>query len=141
MNSAQSPPPRPWPTGEHEDYTAFRLLVTVAERNGWVFSEHGFLGPADEKAANGMSSSGTRQIAYALLKEAMLREVFFEALILQSEDKEFLAAYAAADPDKKRQIESRLFKASRKVVLGTLDKWGPNMVRGVLGMMASSSGK
>lgn len=139
VEDAQGAPPRPWVTGSHKTHTVFRLIVTVCETvRGWTFSEHEFASRADELLASAIPSGGTRQIAHALFQEALIRELFLEALMLQQEHPGYLRAFKDADEQGRTVIADRLADAAALVFTKLVFKVGKGTARGVLEMMAGS---
>ena len=134
---SQAPPPLPWKRGKTELATIFHLKLTVVENQaGWVFSEHEFLKPKDQKLAEGLSMDGNRQIAHSLFMEAVKREIFLCANTLQHHDKDYLKKYAASSTEEKAFAAAKLSLAARGIFTATFDKMGDGMAQTVLEMLA-----
>lgn len=117
----------------------FRVQVEVAETpDGWVYSTHDFMGDEDCKLAIGMQSQGNRQIAFALTREATLRELYLDCLIKLSEDKDFLNRYVAASPEDKIKLEKQLATGATEIIAQTVANFAPKGAKGVLEMLAGS---
>jgi hypothetical protein len=132
-----SPPPTPWEKGAQKGYTAFSLTVDVCEDEfGRVWSGHSFESDTDEETALQLKNGGAPQVAYALLTEAMRREVFVLMLMRMSQDPEFLQQWRDADEEVKRGLEAELGFAARQVMTDTLSKMVAGVGREILTMLS-----
>ena len=130
------PPPRPWKKGVHQTYKALVLEVHVCQdETGRVWSSNSFQGSEDEQTALKMPQGGTEQVAYALLTEALRREVFVDALVHLSRDPQFLVHYVAGDPETREEMEEHLTRAAREVMFTTMEKMGTAPAKEVLDLM------
>ena len=94
-------PEKPWVKGVHPEYTALQLVVNVCQdQHGNVWSDHGFLSPADEVLARGLPQGGAPQLAHVFLTEAVRREAFMCALLELTKDPDFLSRRAAGQHDR-----------------------------------------
>jgi len=135
-----SRPPLPWKKGKSQDYTAFQLVVNVCQdEQGNVWSEHDFLSDEDQELARGLSQGGVPQIAHALLTEAVRRETFMCALIMQSKDPEFFQGWVKGTGEEKVAHEEQLGGYAQHVITRTLEKMGHRAAAGILAMMDAAS--
>jgi hypothetical protein len=131
-----TPPPQPWEKGQHEDYTCFQLIVEVLEdAEGGVWSQHR-MDPESAALSATLSGGGARQIAHALLIEAVRREVFAEVLVELSKRDGYLERYQNGDARKRQEIERALANAGLAYLVEMLPKLLPGVARDVLTMVA-----
>lgn len=89
--------------------TEVKLTVTIrTDANGAVMSTHDFASPQDAEKASKWASGGLRQIAQALLNEAVRREAFTSLLVQMTADPEYAQRYRVADPVKRAEMEEQL---------------------------------
>jgi hypothetical protein len=89
--------------------TEVKLTVTVrSDANGAVLSTHDFTSPEDALQASKWTSGGLRQIAQALLNEAVRREAFTSLLVQMTADPEYAQRYQVADSTKRAEMEQQL---------------------------------
>jgi hypothetical protein len=133
---SNTPPERPWKKGQQDGYTCFSVeIVVCADDKGAVWSEHR-LGQDDAVLSQTLQGGGARQIAHALLVEAIRREVFVDVLVELSKKNGYLERYQAADEAGKRGIERDLSNAGLAVLVGVLPKLLPGTAREVLEMVS-----
>jgi len=85
------PPPLPWSKGTHEDHAVAVIEVLVCQsKPGAVFSAHTVQGPEDQAVLMTWPSGGQRQVAHALLVEALRREAVVGLLVKMTKDPEYL---------------------------------------------------
>lgn len=133
------PPERPWVTGQHPEYTAFNLVVSVCQdRLGRVYSGHDFQSPKDAAAALALPQAGVKQVAYGLLVEAVRRELFVEILIALSTSNGYLEGWAGATEETRRQIERDLGATASLVMSRVIEKMAPECAREVLSMLTAT---
>lgn len=131
------PPPFPWKKGKQKGYTAFSLEVTVCQDdNGWVFSVHDAASEEDSQIISGLPNHGVEQIAYALLTEALRRELYVEVLLALTQDRELVSQWTTGDPPRKQEIEHMLTNACVSIITKTMGKMVPDLAKEVLTMMA-----
>jgi len=135
-----NPPPKPWESGKHPTYTAYRLVITVCQDEfGNLWSEHDFLTPEDKVVAEGTRYQGVPQVAHALLTEAVLREVYTSAMVLMSRDPQFLVKIREESESRQAVVEE-LAKGAQHVFSETAKKMLPGALTAVLNMLLSSQG-
>jgi len=133
-----NPPEQLQHKGEHDGHRTIVLEVRVCEDpTGRVWSEHNFQSAEDETLCGQMAGGGVRQVAHALLTEALRRETFVSVLAKLSADPTFLAAYAGEGREKQQEIERQVGDAVREVLWLTSGKMGADTAREVLSMMAA----
>ena len=133
---SDQPPEQPWEKGQQEDYTCFGLEVVICEdAEGGVWSEHR-LSAEDAALAQTLSGGGARQIAHALLLEAVRREAFCGVLVELSKQDGYLERYQEAGEEEKRGIERVLANAGLAYLVEMLPRLLPGIARSVLSMMA-----
>ena len=133
-----NPPEQMRQKGEHDGHRTVVLEVRFCENpTGRVWSEHSFQTAEDETLSREMRGGGVRQVAHALLTEALRRETFVSALAKMSADPGFLSTYATADDEKQRELEQQLGGEVREVIWRTLGKMGSDAAREVLLLLAS----
>lgn len=133
------PPQLPWPIGVNPEYTATSLEVHLCEdKTGRVWSYHDFVSPEAEQAASQLRHHGVQQIAYALLTEAIRREVFVVALTELSKNPQMLEDYRRGEAVTRRYTETQLSDAAQLVIQRTLAKMGSDIAREVLAMMTEA---
>lgn len=134
--TTSGPPPRPWEKGVHPDYSCCSVEVVLAEdSSGTVWSEHR-LSHEDAAISAQLSGGGARQIAHALLTEALRREVFVDVLVQMSKGDGFLDWYGDAAEDQKREIEQNMANAGLAVLVTLLPRMLPGIAREVLEMVS-----
>lgn len=106
--SDRKPPKMPW-SKDSEDYSTFDIRVSICEklRKGCreVFSSHDFLSTEDMEVARSLLSLGEEQISFALLVEALRREMYVQCIVeIGQNSSEFLAEYADGDEEKRQEI-------------------------------------
>jgi hypothetical protein len=109
-------------------------VKVVEDALGWVFSEHTFLETEDEATAGAMRNSGVQQIAYALLTEALRREVYLCLLAEMTKHPNSLHNYAQGDDDYRKLFATGLANAAFATVMGLVQKMLPDITREVLEM-------
>jgi len=136
---SDQPPEQPWEIGQHEDYTCFELKVTICEdADGGVWSDHRI--PAEQTdLVQTLSGGGARQIAHALLLEAVRREAFCGVLVELSKDGGYLERYLKADEEGKRGVERILANAGLAYLVEMLPRLMPGVSRSVLSMLSEQS--
>ena len=134
------PPERPWERGRNVDYACFGLTVEVCEdKDGRIWSQQTFETSVDEEVACTLPSGGARQIAQALLLEALRREVFVDILVELSKGEGYITKYIEASDEERQEIEQAVAGAAAKVVAGLLPKMLPAVAREMLEMVAAQS--
>ncbi len=129
-----SVPEQPWERGRQE-YTLIGVNVQVCEdADGTVWSLHQ-VDPEDEPVAKSMDSGGNRQVAHALLVEALRREVFVEVLIEMSSDKDWLSRYQTVSKTDQDGMTKNLSNSALAVMVGVIPKLLPGVVQEVLDMV------
>jgi len=130
---SNTPPKRPWKKGKRPEYLCSILEMKVVENSkGWVFSDHDFQTPEDAAVANSMRGHGVRQIAFALMTEALRREAYLCCLAELSKDLGFVTKYKEATESTQREMEQALSNAALAVVMGEAQKMLPNISREIL---------
>ena len=131
------PPRRPWTKGRNPEYACFHLAVQVCEdEHGRVWSQHRFETEEDEEIACTLSGGGARQVAHALLLEALRREVWCDILVELTKDGDgYVERYVQGDEDERREIEQELAGAAAKVVAGLFPKLLPGVAREMMEML------
>ena len=86
------PPEELLQDGPASNVVSLEIRVCV-DAAGCVWSLHKFATPDDEEKARGWAGGGIRQIAHALLTEALRRETFVCALVEMSRNPDFLAKF------------------------------------------------
>ena len=125
-------------TGRHEGKTVFKLTVSVCESsNGGVASTHDFATPQDAEVASNLDSGGARQIAYALLVEALLREVFCDVLLKLQDDPDFLKKYREANEADRTITKDVLGEQARQIMQQNLLRMGSEAAESVLEMLCA----
>lgn len=141
MSGSQDPPPRPWRRGKHENYSCASLEVRIVEDAlGWVFSEHVCASPEDEKVVSEMRGHGLKQVAYALMTEALRREVYLCLLVEMSKHEDMLRWYAEGDETYQAKFRERLAGAALATIMGLVQKMLPDISREVIEMGVSQLG-
>lgn len=136
MTGHHTPPPRPWQKGQHEGYTCFSIEIVMCEDDeGAVWSEHR-MKAEDMQLSQTLSGGGARQIAHALLVEAVRREVFADVLVELSKGEDYLERYVGATEAEKRGLERSLANAGLAVLVELLPRMLPVAARDVLGMVS-----
>jgi hypothetical protein len=121
--------------GPAENVVSLEVRVCV-DAVGCVWSIHRFASPEDEAKARAWAGGGVRQIAHALLTEAVRREVFTCALVEMTRDPDFLAKFLA-DPKNQEAVEKRLGEGAVEVLRSTAARLAPGVARETLNMMIS----
>jgi len=133
---SHQPPDRPWKKGKNPTYTALVVEVQICQDNtGRVWSGNSFPTSEDEEAALSMPQGGSEQIAFALLTEALRREIFVDALVHLSDNSQFLVDYLAGGPETRAEMEEHLAQSAREVMFNTMEKMGTTPAQEVLEMM------
>lgn len=133
-------PERPWERGRNVDYACFGLTVEVCEdKDGRVWSQQAFQTAEDEEVACTLSGGGTRQVAHALLLEALRREVFVDILVELSKGEGYIERYIKATDEDRNEIERELAEATTKIMTGMLPKMLPSVAREMVEMVAAQS--
>jgi len=128
--SGQGPPPFPWKTGTSESYTAFTVAVDVCQdQRKRVWSDQRFPTAEDAAAAQTLDGDAIQQIAYALLTEALRRELYLDAMVELSNNPDFITAWVNADPQGKTKLEHELANAGLTVMFQGLGKMAPSVAR------------
>lgn len=131
-------PKRPWERGRHEEYACASLEVKIVEDTlGWVFSEHQFLSGKDEAVAGSMRNGGLKQIAYALMTEALRREAYLCLLVEMSKHPDMLKWYEEGGEDYRKQFVTGLANAALVNIMGMAQKMLPDIAREVVLMGVS----
>lgn len=138
--SDRKPPSLPWNKAS-KDYDTFDIKVSICEqdREGCreVFSQHNFATPEDQVVARKLKSLGEEQISYALLVEALRREVYVQMLVeLGKNSPEFLVEYLVADETKKRVIEEQWGERLYTAVCSNISKMAIPTAKEVLEMLS-----
>jgi hypothetical protein len=91
MSDHTQPPPQPWVKGKHDDHDIAIVEVYVCQtREGLVFSVHQPQERGDQGVLMTWPSGGQRQVAQALLTEALRREAVVGLLVRLSQDPQYL---------------------------------------------------
>lgn len=134
-------PPTPWTKGKHEGHSVFNLEVEICEvdKGGvrMVFTQHDFQSVADEKVCRALKSMGEEQIAYALLLNALRREMFIETLLHIQQDPTFLSSYKEADEEEQRNREVEVAAKMVTTLDRAIRKMAPEVAREILAMVTS----
>lgn len=137
MSGPTSPPPHPWE--KRKGYACVDLRVRLVETpEGWVFSEHDFATPEDEKTV--LAQGGHKQIAYALTTEALRRETFVCLLVAMSREPRVLEWYAKGDESYRQSIENQVSNAALATLMGLAQKMLPGISKEVIHMALSQKG-
>ena len=136
-NDPRMPPPKPWITGEQNGYKTLKVTVTMVEGpTGLIWSGHDFSTEEDRQLAGGLRGQGDRQLAFALLTEALRREAYLSALVKLTRDRGLVSRWDGVPDDQKRDIEAELARQASSVIEGTLSKLAPGVAREILEMLA-----
>ena len=126
-----------WEPGEHPTHTAFEVCVSVSQcKDGALYTTHAVSEESGELART-LPSNGEEQIAFALLREALRREVFLGLLITQTKDAAFLQKYREGSEDFRKEVEVELVKRAYEQMLRTVVHQAPDIVKEVLRMLTS----
>lgn len=133
---ADRPPTPPWKKGVNQAYTCFSIDTEVCvDKDGQVWSSHS-LEREDEEISRTLQNYGEPQIAFALLTEALRREVFNDALLELSKDRKFIETYKTADAETRKQIEKNLANAALNIIVRSSRHMLLNITREILAMMS-----
>ena len=132
----QNSPPQLWKKGEKDGYSTIVLNVRVCQGpHGEIWSIHDFETPEDAALALKWSGGGVRQIAHALLTEALRRESFVSSMVKMSSDKDFLPGYARASQEAKALFEKDFAQKVLNQFAGTAGKIVLACSREILAML------
>lgn len=128
------PPSFPWKKGHNECYSCFSLEVKICqERTGEVWSLHDFLSEEDSKISSEIYSGGVEQIVYGLFTEAVRREAFLEALVIESQVGGCFQDFK--NEETREQAREKLKESVLKVSRSLLDKIVEGAVTEILTML------
>lgn len=102
-----------------------QITLTVNIRlgpNGEILSNHNFTSSDDSEIAKQWSGGGLRQIAHALLTEAVRREAFTSLIVKMSADPEYLQNYLKATPEERKVLETEMSVLVQEVLTRNLQK-------------------
>jgi len=126
--------------GLRDGFATFNLRVRiVVSPDGPMWSTHEFETPEDATLAEGVASQGTRQVAHALLTEALRRELYLCALAEMTKDIDFLQVFADGDEEKKKRVAISLATSARKSLMGTTGKIGVGYAFEILEMLVEQT--
>lgn len=101
----------------------FTLTVNIClGPNGEVLSNHNFTSSDDSETAKQWSGGGLRQVAHALLTEAVRREAFTSLIVKMSADPEYLQNYLKATPEERKALETEMSIKVQEVLTRNLQK-------------------
>jgi len=129
------PPEELLQEGPAENVVSLEIRVCL-DAAGCIWSIHRFASPEDAAKAQGWASGGTRQIAHALMTEALRRETFVCALVEMSRDPDFLAKFLD-DPQNQGVIEKALGGSAVEVIRSTAVRMAEGVARETLNMLIS----
>ncbi len=90
--------------------------------NEEVLSNHNFASSEDSEIAKQWSGGGLRQVAHALLTEAVRREAFTSLIVKMSADPEYLQNYLKATPEERKALETEMSVLVQEVLTRNLQK-------------------
>lgn len=129
-----------WKKGKHDTYTAFEILVHVCQdREGAVFTQHS-LSDEDAQLASELKSGGEEQIAFALLFEAVRREVYLEILVAESSGESLLEQYRQASEKEKASLQKKLARKTREHMLRTVNRFSFDAAGELLKVLSEDRG-
>lgn len=132
------PPDQPWDKGHHEAYTCLTIEVKVCQdANGRVWSIHDFQSPEDMKLAGMLQQGGVKQVAFALLTEAIRREAFLDVLAAMSENPEYVVKWLQGTPEEKQKIEHDLAVSMIRMMNASSRKMALGIAKETLAMIGS----
>lgn len=135
------PPAQLWKKGKSEGCETAVLEVHICkDANGALWSVHNWQSRTDEALVRGWPEGGAKQVAHALLTEALRREVYALVLGELTKDAEYISKYAQADESGKTSLEKRLKLALPKIILTMTEKMGDGLVQEILTMVEKSEG-
>ena len=136
----KTPPQELWQSGTQGNCSTIVLEVRVClDAAGHLWSAHNYQQVEDEVRANSWAGGGVRQISFALLTEAMRREVYTCALIELTKDPEYLKKFQAADEKTKLEMSSALGEGALQVLTNTSKRMALGAAQEVLAMLISQS--
>ena len=133
-----NPPNELWERGTRGNCSTVVLEVRVClDAAGRVWSTHTYKDASDESLAGSWAGGGVRQISFALLTEALRREVYTCALIELTKDAEFLRKYQGADATTREEIAQTLGTAAQSILTATSKRMAQGAAQEVLSMLTS----
>ena len=135
-----SPPKELWESGKQGNCSTVVLEVRVClDAAGKVWSAHTYKSQADALLASSWAGGGVRQISFALLTEALRREVYTCALVELTKDSAFLEKYSGADDETREKMVLDLGNAAQAVLTSTSKRMAQSAAQEVLSMLGSQS--
>lgn len=127
------PPPGPWVKGQHEEYSAFVIEVTICQNNfNQVFSTHKLQEEVDAEITKAMPSMGMEQAAFGLLTEAIRREVLLQALIHVSQDQQMVERYLGGTEEEQKGIEEVLGAKATQIIQENVSRMMPQIAKEIM---------
>ena len=144
MNSG-SPPKILWgyhPSGQYPEGSLAKLEVRIVkDPQGQMWSVHSPLTPADQAVFESWPGHGVRDIAHALLVEALRREAYLCVLMEMTTFPGLLHKYDDPTCRNAEFTERTINEAVQKVLDAVAPKIIPNVVKEILDMVAKQDGK
>lgn len=135
-----NPPKQLWQKGRHDGYETAVLEVRICkDAQNQLWSVHNWQSREDEALSHSWPEGGAKQVAHALLTEALRREVYALVLGELTRDQEMISKYSQADAAGKAEIEKRLEQSLPRMVLRMTEKMGPGLVQEILAMVEKAS--
>ena len=136
----KTPPNELWERGTHGHCSTVVLEVRVClDAAGHLWSAHNYQQVEDEARANSWAGGGVRQISFALLTEALRREVYACALIELTKNPEYLKKFQAADEKTKEELSLALGEGAVQVLTNTSKRMAQGAAQEILAMLLSQS--
>jgi len=134
------PPKELWESGKQGNCSTVILEVRVClDAAGKVWSAHTYKDPTDAVLASSWAGGGVRQISFALLTEALRREVYTCALVELTKDSAFLEKYTSADDETREKMTLDLGNAAQSVLTSTSKRMTQSAAQEVLSMLISQN--
>ena len=127
--------------GRHADGTVaiIEVRMCVAPDGQGLWSAHQLQDAADERIVTAWPSHGVRQIAHALLVEALRREAYLCALAWLSTNPNGAKDYMDGDASVQGAIEQSLVAGCQASLNETIPRLVPSVIKEILGIVVANA--
>jgi len=138
---SQKPPKQLWDRGIQDGCETAVLEVRVCkDSRNQVWSTHKWQTEEDAALTQNWPEGGAKQVAHALLTEALRRETYALVLGELTKDKDYISDYSQGDEMKKTDVEERLCVALFRMITMMTKKMRMGLVPEILLMVEKSEG-